>query len=102
MKRILIDANAAVVRKGKYYFSGIGRTTLDLLRALSKKDNLPFDLQLFIQNVRGDSSEIDLLPFKQIWIPLPAYRELKLLIKKLHIKEFVSKYDLFHIPHNYE
>ena len=52
-KKLLIDVNSIV----PYYVSGkvngIGRTTLELLQALADIDNLPFEIELYSQNMKG-------------------------------------------------
>lgn len=53
MKKLLIDINSIV----PYYVSGkvngIGRTTLELIQALAQIDNLPFEVILYSQNMKG-------------------------------------------------
>ena len=52
-KKLLIDVNSII----PYYVSGkvngIGRTTLELLQALADIDNLPFEIELYSQNMKG-------------------------------------------------
>ena len=52
-KKLLIDVNEAL----SYYISGkengIGRTTRELIQALDKVGDQPFDIELFSQNIKG-------------------------------------------------
>lgn len=102
MKKVLIDVNSAVIRSGSNYLSGIGRTTLDLVAALAEKQQLPFKLQLYFQNIRGNTNALDQLNCSKLNIRLPGAEKYKNLVTKLRIKEFVSGYDVLHIPHNFD
>ena len=53
MKCLLIDVNSIIPYYTAGYVSGIGRSTLELLNALSKIGDLPFEIVLFSQNIRG-------------------------------------------------
>ena len=101
MQKVLFDANSAVLRGGKKYLPGIGRTSLELLQALSQ-EQLPITIQLYIQNLKGDASALKQLPFSKLNIPLPGAKKYKELVTKVNIKEVLSNYDLLHIPHNYD
>lgn len=63
-KKLLIDVNSIV----PYYVSGkvngIGRTTLELLQALADIDNLPFEIELYSQNMKGIGGRNTGLPLK--------------------------------------
>ena len=102
MERILIDVNSSVLRGGRNYLYGIGRTTLDLINELAKAEQLPFEVQLYIQNLRGDASELKKSPFSKLEIPLPGAKNYKDIVTKLRVKEILTNYDMLHIPHNYE
>lgn len=102
MKKLLFDINSAVLRYGSNYLSGIGRTTLDLAKAISKKEKLPFEFQMFFQTIKGNISEISMLDTKKLFIPLPGNQKLKKITAQLRIKELLTNYDLLHIPHNFD
>lgn len=52
--RILIDANPVVQNYlPGHHVSGIGRTTLELIKALNQIENIPVDIMLYSQNMKG-------------------------------------------------
>ena len=101
-KRLLIDANSTIVRKGQSYIPGVGRTTLDLIRALAQIDDLPFEIVLYSQTVRGRRLQYYKLPFKSINFPLPGNSRMRKVTGTLPIRELFIGYDLLHIPHNFD
>ena len=101
MKKILVDVNSIVLRRGKTHLPGIGRSTLDLLAALAKLKNIPFQIQLFYQGSNPKALVRYNLPFPVLYIPLPSSGKYVKLISQLRLKELFSMYDLLHIPHNY-
>ena len=102
MKRILIDVNSIVMRRGRTHLSGIGRTTVDLLQAMSKIENLPFEIQLYFQGRNSQGLNEYNLPFPSFYLPVPHVPKYNRVITHLRLKEIFSRYDLLHIPHNYE
>ena len=101
MKKILIDVNSIIIRRGETHLSGIGRSTLDLLTALAKLENIPFQIQLFYQGSNPNALESYKLPFPVLYIPLPFSDKYVKLIAQMRLKELLSCYDLLHIVHNY-
>lgn len=95
----MIDANSVIAHCLAGYPSGIGRSTFELLKALAKIDWLPFDVELYTQNLRGRTTK-GLLPFDNLHICLPLRESTKKLVNTLHLKQMASHYDLYHIPHN--
>lgn len=102
MKKLLIDANPIV----PYYVwgkvNGIGRTTLELLQALVQIDNLPFEVTLYSQNMKGIGGRNTGLPFKNYHVYLPHREKIDKLLAKFPFRECLTGYDLMHIPHNFE
>lgn len=103
MKKILIDANPIVpyIEKGK--ITGIGRTCMELISELSRiKDKLPFEINLYTQNIRG----ITAMPLKSGFPCHHLYFRTtdpwNRFARLLHLREFMTRYDLQHITHNYE
>ena len=100
-KRLLIDVNSIV----SYYVSGktngIGRTTLELIQALNKENQLPFEIMLYSQNMKGVGGKNTKLTFKNKHLYIPYRENYNKLISKIPIKEWLTGYDLMHIPHNY-
>lgn len=102
MKKLLIDVNSIV----PYYVSGkvngIGRTTLELIQALAKIENLPFEVILYSQNMKGIGGHNTGLPFKNRHVYLPHREKIDKLLAKFPVREWLTGYDLMHIPHNFE
>lgn len=102
MKKLLIDVNSIV----PYYVfdkvNGIGRTTIELIQALAKIDNLPFEVILYSQNMKGIGGRNTGLPFKNCHVYLPHREKIDKLLAKFPLRECLTQYDLMHIPHNFE
>ena len=101
MKKILIDVNSIVGLYVRGYLSGIGRTTYELVSAMAKLDNLPFDVTLYSQNMKGIGAR-NMGLFKSKHLYLPHRRNYDRFVGMLPIKELFTSYDLLHIPHNFE
>jgi glycosyltransferase involved in cell wall biosynthesis len=96
MKRITIDASSILPGRK---MDGVGRTTLGLIKQFSKMDDLPFEIRLFTQRLRGQ--RLKGYPFKNCHLPLPRWEIVSSLTRKFPIIESMCKSDLYHIPHNY-
>lgn len=101
-KRILIDVNSVVPYYSLGIQSGIGRTTMELLNAIAQAPELPFEIMLYSQNLRGIGGKNLSLPFKNRHIYLRHTPYWDNFVKKYSIREWTTNYDLMHIPHNYE
>lgn len=99
MKRLLIDVNSIVPFYTSGKVSGIGRTTLELVQALAEMENLPFELILFTQNMKGINTK-GKIPIKNVHFYLPNRAVFKHIVNRLHLKQTATHYDLLHIPHN--
>ena len=99
-KQLLVDGNSIVYRSGMSYLPGIGRTTLELVSAMQRIDDLPFDVAIFTQTIRGNLA-VKSAPFKHINLPLPVGKPSELMLKKIPILDMIAPHDLLHIPHNY-
>lgn len=103
MKKILIDANPIIPYYAIGKINGIGRTNMELIQALDKlKDNLPFKIELFTQNLKGISAKKLNTGFKTRHLFLRNIPSHNNFSKKFHLRELMSGYDLQHITHNYE
>lgn len=103
MKKILIDANPVVPYLAFGKINGIGRTNLELIRELDRqKQNLPFKIELFTQNLKGISAKRLNTGFKTRHLFLRNIENHNIISRKLHLREIISRYDLQHITHNYE
>ena len=101
MKRILIDVNSVVPYFALGKLSGIGRTTMELVRALDAVEDIPFDIMLFSQNMKGIGAKDLNAHFNHRHIYLPYRNNTNHWVSNLHLKEMLTGYDLMHIPHNY-
>jgi glycosyltransferase involved in cell wall biosynthesis len=99
-KKLLIDCDSVVYRKGMVYLSGIGRTTQELLLALKKIGEYPFDITILTQTIRGKIPE-SLQSFRHRNLPLPSGEVSEWLKKHLPLHDIINRHDLLHIPHNF-
>jgi len=103
MKRICIDINSIVPLFVKGFVSGVGGTTLELLKALSEmNDELSFEVVLYSQNMKGIGGRNLNLPFKNKHLYLPHRIKYDEFLGKYPVREIFTRYDLLHIPHNFE
>lgn len=100
-KRVCIDANPIVGLYVRGYLSGIGRTTYELILAMSKLHNLPIDIMLYSQNMKGIG--VDKFPnFKGKHLYFPHRPNYNKWLGRFPIRECLTNYDLLHITHNFE
>lgn len=102
MKRLLIDINSIVPYYVTGKVNGIGRTTLELIQALAGIKNLPFEVVLYSQNMKGIGGRNTGLLFKTKHLYLPHREKIDKLLARFPIKECLTGYDIMHIPHNFE
>lgn len=102
MKRLLIDVNSIVPYYVTGKVTGIGRTTLELIQALAKVSELPFEVTLYSQNMKGIGGRNTELPFKDKHLYLPHREKIDRLLARFPVREWFTGYDLMHIPHNFE
>lgn len=99
--RVYIDINSIVPLKSMGYLTGVGRTTFELIKEIDLiKDELPFDIVLYLQNIRGITpADFGIsLPYKNLFLPSRDY--INKFISPFHIRTALTKYDLWHCPHN--
>ena len=100
-KRVCIDINSIVPLKSMGYLTGVGRTTFELVKEIDRlKDELPFDIVLYLQNIRGITpADFGIsLPYKNLYLPFRDY--INKFISPVHIRTALTRYDLWHCPHN--
>ena len=103
LKRIVLDINSSVPLISGTDYTGIGRTTLELAHALATyAQDLPFEIMLYSQNVKGVGVHQLNTPFKKRHLYIPYRESFNNLLVKSPIKEWLTRYDIMHIPHNYE
>jgi glycosyltransferase involved in cell wall biosynthesis len=102
MKRILLDINSIVPYLVSGKTNGVGRTTLELVEALSVlKDKMPFDISLYSQNMKGIGGKQLNGPFHARHFYIPNRELYNKILGAFPIKESLAPYDLMHIPHNF-
>lgn len=103
MKRILIDANPSANFLATGHISGISRTNMELIQALSLvRDSLDFEITLYSQNLKGVSAKRLNSGFKTIHSYLRNNSSWNELAKIMRVRELLGRYDLQHITHNFE
>lgn len=101
--RILIDANPVVQNYlPGHHVSGIGRTTLELIKALNQIENIPVDIMLYSQNMKGIGGSDIATKFKCCHVYLRNNNICNKLSSTFRLRELLTKYDLMHITHNFE
>lgn len=99
--RLLFDANAMVMRTGRTHLSGIGRTALELAKALDELNDPGISIRLLTQTFRGHVPA----QFKHMQvrnIPWPIGARYDWLKQCLPLLETLVPYDLLYEPSNYE
>ena len=101
-KRLLIDVNSVVPYYASGTLSGIGRTTMELVNALAEMFDLPFEVMLYSQNMKGVGGNNMELPFKKKHFYYPNRDGYNKLLAATPLQEWLTGYDLKHIPHNFD
>lgn len=98
--RLLFDANPMVMRTGRTHLPGIGRTALELARALDELNDSDLDIRLLTQTFRGDiPTYFKNFKRRNVFWPIgPRYDWLK---QKSPMLETLVPYDLFYEPSNF-
>lgn len=104
MKKTLLVNVTTIFKpiRGEGYVSGMGRSTYQLLNAISKQGELPFDIRLYGSGLSAFHNNADGLPFKYNCFPLPMKLGSELTRLESFFVNNVYKHDLLHIPHNYD
>lgn len=102
MKRLLIDAGAVVPYYVSGKVSGIGRTTMELIQALAMQaDELPFEVMLYSQNMKGIGGRNMHTPFRCRHLYLPDRPVVNKMLAHTPIKHWFTGYDMVHVPANF-
>jgi len=99
-KRIVMDASSVFPFEGKN-LAGIGRTTLELVRALEKIESLPFELVLFGQRLSRERFQRYGFSSLVRYLRLPRWACFNWLRNKLPVVELLTGANLLHITSNY-
>lgn len=101
-KKVLIDVNSVVPYYVSGRLNGIGRTTMELVKALNDLDDLPVEIALYSQNMKGVGASSLQTRFKEHHLYFPHREKWDKLLAKTPVREWMTRYDLMHIPHNFE
>ena len=104
-KSILIKVNTIFrpVSGKNRYVSGIGRSTYEMLKAISfLKVELPFDIKLYGSGFSSISRSARDLPFHYNCFPLPEKLGVHMTKLEPYFVNNVYKHDILHIPNNYD
>ncbi|MCX6248458.1 MAG: glycosyltransferase family 1 protein [Bacteroidetes bacterium] len=99
--RILFHANAAAGYAGGHY-AGIHRVTYELLLAISKERDLPFEFEIYTQGLKSRKQILGSMNLNHHQIYTPNNSFFPALHEYLPFREAFLRYDLFHVPHNFE
>ncbi|MDY5969778.1 MAG: glycosyltransferase family 1 protein [Bacteroidales bacterium] len=102
MRRIALDVNSVVPFFIQGWTTGIGRTTLELVQAMDQLENLPVEVVLFSQNMKGSGARNLGTHFKARHLFLPFRDKWNRLLSYTPTREWLTGCDLFHIPHNFD
>jgi glycosyltransferase involved in cell wall biosynthesis len=100
-KRVCVDVNAVVPLVSRGFLTGVGRTVLELVRAIDRvKNELPFEVLLYMQNIRGVTpSDFGVtLPYRNLFLPVRDY--IDRFISPFYVRTLLTGGDLWHCPHN--
>lgn len=100
MEDILIKACGVTTVPGKFV-TGIGRSTINLLEAISEIDNLPISIRYYTTGLRASNIDRSGIKLKhsELFVPdkIIHATQLDVLLRK-----YILKPKLFHITHNYD
>ncbi len=99
-KKLLIKANGITNARKNGVFSGVGRSTHKLLSTLNNLDDIPFEIEVYVDGKSSIGFDFYGWKFPHFIFPIPvSWGNEKTSIEPLFRKYFVH-YDLLHIPHN--
>lgn len=99
-KKLLFDVDSTIPFFLKGHTTGVGRSTVELVNALEKCNDIPFDLILYSQNTKGIGAKNFNGPLKKLHLYIPRREPFSRIVNSIHLKKCLSGYDLMHIPHN--
>lgn len=99
--KVFFYANAAAAYASGQY-SGINRVTYELLKSLAEEKDLPFELEIYTQGLKSRKNILKGFGLRHHHLFTPNNSILPSIYEYLPIREILCKYDLFHIPHNFD
>ena len=102
-KQLCIDVDSIVPLFVRGYLTGVGQSTLELVYALNDiKKSLPFEITLYSQNMKGIGGRNLSLALRNKHLYWPYRKTYDRLLSKIPVKEWLTRYDIMHVPHNFE
>jgi glycosyltransferase involved in cell wall biosynthesis len=99
-KKLLVKANGIANARKSGVISGVGRSTQKLLSALNAIDELPFDIEVYVDGTSGIGFDFYGWKFPHFVFPIPvSLGNERTSLEPWYRKHFMN-YDLLHIPHN--
>lgn len=98
--RVLIDGNSLVLRTGATHLSGIGRSTLELCKAIDALRLADSHVTVLTQTFRGRITA-DFAHIRHRNLRWPIGPSFDVARSKLPLLEVLTPHDLLHIPHNF-
>ncbi len=102
MKKVVFDVNSLVPYYVTGQMSGIGRATMELLLAMDNMEQLPVDILLYSQNMKGIGARNTGTRFATRHLYLPFRHGANKAISRLPLRQWLTGCDLYHIPHNFD
>lgn len=102
IKKILIDINSVVPYFASGKKTGIGRVTQELVETFSHIEDLPFEIALYTQNMKGIGGKNLETGFRSYHFHYPNRKKWNKALSFLPVREWMTNYNLMHIPHNFE
>lgn len=99
-KKLLIKANGIANARKTGFITGVGRSTQKLLSALNEIEDLPFDVEVYVDGTSGIGFDFYNWKFKHSIFPVPVKWGNELTNIEPLYRRYCKKYDLLHIPHN--
>lgn len=102
-KKILIKVSSTNRPPWISYISGIGRSTLCLLNAIRKLDDVPFDIEVYADGPASLLFHFYDWTWKHHRFLIPTLLLARIFLPFQTIwRRYILKYDLLHIPHNWD
>lgn len=99
-KKLLIKANGIANARKTGVISGVGRSTHKLLSALNEIEDLPFDVEVYVDGTSAIGFDFYGWKFKHSIFPIPVRWGNELTNIEPLYRKYCKRYDLLHIPHN--
>src|SRR5574344_1719253 len=99
MNRVVIDVDSLVPYYATNQISGIGRTTLELVHAMEQLEELPVDILLYSQNMKGIGAKSLHSKFRTKHLYLPFRNNWNRILSLTPRRRWLADAAFGHIPH---